>query len=224
MIYRSAITVLEAAESYDLATIEQLKCYFGIPLVTDDPNDARLHLLITMMSQVIADYCDRVFAHEKVLETIYTAETAGDMKEPIAVPLSRWPVTSIVGVVCDTSNLTVGDGYVLDSDSGVLRGELIGDNLSVVYEAGYDLPSAAPGPLSMAVIDMVRQSYFYGSRDPMIRMINDNSAGSVSFFPPPGISSGGRSGGSGGGGASTGSPLSPMATALVKPYRRPGMA
>ena len=102
-----------------------------------------------------------------------------------------------------------------------MRGALIGGSINVVYEAGYELPEDAPGALALAAIDMIRQSYFYGSRDPMIRMLSDNTAGSISFFPPPGISSGGRSGGAG---ATSGSALSPTATALVKPYRRPGMA
>jgi len=93
---------------------------------------------------------------------------------------------------------------------------LSADELTVTYTAGYELPFNAPGPLSLAVIDMVRQSFFYGSRDPMVQSMTDNSAGSIRFFPPPGISKGG--------GGSKGSPLSSTATALVAPYRRPGMA
>jgi hypothetical protein len=226
MTLRSSVTVLEAADSYDLTTLAAVKAYFAIPIVTDDPNDVRLQTLITLQSKVIADYCDRVFAHEKVSETIYTGEIAApagiSTSEVLAsVPLSRWPVTQIDSITRDTTVLVEADDYRLDADSGVLRGVLIGDALEVVYEAGYDLPEGAPGPLSLAVIDMVRQSYFYGSRDPMIQMMSDNTAGSVRFFPPPGISSG-----RGGGGAtqSKGSPLTATATALVQPYRRPGLA
>jgi hypothetical protein len=219
MIYRSLITVLEPAESYDLVTLEAIKAYYNIPLVTDDPNDARLQTLITLQSKIISDYCDRVFAKEKVSEIIYTAETQSGATT-IPVRLHRWPVTNLISVDSDGAMLVEGTGYRLDAKSGVLHGSLVADELTVTYEAGYELPMFAPGPLSMAVIDMVRQSYFYGSRDPMVQSVNDNTAGSVRFFPPPGISSGRG----GGGGASKGSPLSATATALVTPYRRPGMA
>jgi len=220
MIYRSLITVLEPAESYDLVTLEQIKAYYNIPLVTDDPNDARLQTLISLQSKIISDYCDRVFAKEKVSEIIYTAETQAGATT-IPVRLHRWPVTNLISVDSDGGLLAEGTGgYRLDAKSGVLHGRLVANELTVTYEAGYDLPMFAPGPLSMAVIDMVRQSYFYGSRDPMIQSVNDNTAGSVRFFPPPGISSGRG----GGGGQSKGSPLSATATALVAPYRRPGVA
>ena len=223
MIYRSLVTVLEPAESYDLVTLEQVKAFYNIPVVTDDPNDARLQTLITLQSKIISDYCQRVFAKEKVSETIYVNETA-PATDVVAITLDRWPVTQIFSLTRDLSSLTQDDDYRLDAKSGTLHGSLVGDEITVVYEAGYDLPMFAPGPLSMAVIDTVRQSYFYGSRDPMIRMINDNAAGSISFFPPPGISSGGRSGGGGGGGTATSSPLGATATALVRPFRRPGVA
>jgi hypothetical protein len=229
-LLRSAITVLEPAESYDLATIDQIKAYFNIPFVTDDPGDARLQTLITMQSRVIADYCDRVFAREKVSEVFYTNEfissgVTDTASVSISVPLTHWPVVNIETVTRNgATSLFEGEDFVLDADSGVLRGTLGADELEVTYEAGYVLPDFAPGPLAMAVVDMVRQSYFYGSRDPMIRMISDSSAGSISFFPPPGISSGGRGSSGGGGGASKGSALSATASALVAPYRRPGMA
>lgn len=227
MTYRSSVTVLEAADNFDLATLEFVKQYFAIPFVTDDPADARLQFLITMQSKVIADYCDRVFAYEKVSETIYTQETTtladiATNEALISVPLNRWPVAKINGLTRDGDSLVEGDDYVLDAASGVLRGKLIGDEIAVTYEAGYNLPDEAPGPLSLAVIDLVRQSYFYGSRDPMIQSMSDNAAGSIRFFPPPGISSG-RSGSSGGT-QSRGSPLSPTATALCAPYRRPGLS
>jgi len=227
MTLRSAVTVLEPAVSYDLTTLEAVKAYFAIPIVTDDPNDARLQLLITMQSKVIADYCDRVFARETVSETIYTGDTPTLSGVSISdavttVQLNRWPVVGLVNLVRDDVVMMATDDYQLDADAGILRGALIGNALTVTYEAGYNLPEDAPGPLSLAVIDMVRQSYYYGSRDPMIQSMSDNTAGSIRFFPPPGISSG-RSGGSASSG-SKGSPLSSTATALVAPYRRPGMA
>jgi hypothetical protein len=233
-LLRSATTVLEPADNYDLTTLEAVKAYFNTPIVTDDPNDARLQMLISLQSKVIADYCDRVFAIEKVSEIFYTNEFVTSVAEidanavKISVPLTRWPVLEIESVTRNgATDLFEGDDFVLDADSGVMRGKLLADELMVTYTAGYDLPNMAPGPLAMAVIDMVRQSYYYGSRDPMIRMLSDNAAGSISFFPPPGISGGGRSSGGGGGGsggASKGSPLSVTATALVAPFRRPGMA
>lgn len=219
MIYRSLVTVLEPATSYDLISIDQVKAFYNISTTVDD---VRLQTLITLQSKIISDYCQRVFAKEKVEETIYVNETA-PASDVIALPLDRWPVTKVYGITRDSASLTEGTDFRIDNKSGTLHGSLVGDEVTVTYDAGYELPVMAPGPLSMAVIVEVRQSFFYGSRDPMIRMINDNAAGSISFFPPPGISSGGRSGGGGGGGSSA-KPLSAQAAALVSPFRRPGVA
>lgn len=216
-----SVTVLEPADNYDLISLDAVKAYFNTPIVTDDPNDPRLQMLISMQSKVIADYCDRVFAHETVSEVIFnTGGLVEDGATSISIPLQRWPIIALQSMNLNGTSISSGN-YVVDPEFGVVRGALIGAELQVVYEAGYDLPEGAPGPLGLAVIDMVRQSYYYGSRDPMIQQIIDNTAGAIRFFPPPGISA--RAGG-GSSGTSTQSALSPTATALVKPYRRPGMA
>src|SRR5262245_32199460 len=126
MIYRSKVTVLEPADSYDLTTVENVKHYFGVPIMTDDPNDARLQALITLQSKVIADYCDRVFAKEKVSEKIYVTQTlsTGDATTVTNVPLHRWPVISIESATRDGTSLVEGDDFVVDNESGTLRGTI----------------------------------------------------------------------------------------------------
>ena len=188
-----SVTVLEPADNYDLISLDAVKAYFNTPIVTDNPNDPRLQMLISMQSKVIADYCDRVFAHETVSEVIFnTGGLVEDGATSISIPLQRWPVIALQSLK-PQRDLGLKRQLRGRSSSGVVRGSLIGDAAQVVYEAGYNLPEGAPGPLGLAVIDMVRQSYYYGSRDPMIQQIIDNTAGAIRFFPPPGISA--RAGG-----------------------------
>jgi hypothetical protein len=216
--------VLEPATSFDLVTLSAVKAYLNITSTTDD---ARLQALIAFSSKVIADYCDRVFALEKVVETIHTESNVLALDSTVAgisVLPNRYPVREIDSILVDG----VGTDYILDWESGVVRGALAGE-MVITYTAGYDLPEDAPGPLSMACMDFLRQSLTGAStRDPGIRAISDNATGSISFWPPPGVSISGRSSSSGGaaaGGSSRGgAPLSSQATALIQPYRRIALA
>lgn len=216
---RSTVTVLEAATNFDLLTLEDLKAYLNI---TSTAEDVRLRSLISFASRLISDYCDRVFALEKVSEVITTDEPVLDgvtLAVDVGINLDRWPVQELFSCQQDLVDVD----YLLDPVSGTLRGALTGET-TVVYRAGYSLPDQAPAPLSMAAMDWIRSSYYFGSRDPMVQSITDNASGSIRFFPPPGISTG-RSG-SGGGSSTPQSRIafSPTATALLSQYKRPGMA
>src|SRR6516164_2635304 len=61
------IDVLTEATTYDLVSLDELKTMFGI-LLTDTSQDAILSEYITQYSDVIATYCNRVFAYEEVSE------------------------------------------------------------------------------------------------------------------------------------------------------------
>jgi hypothetical protein len=202
MQHTPSIVVLEEAQNFDLVTLEQVKAFLN---VQSDTDDVRLQDLITFASKVIADICDRVFALEKVSETTVLNGSAEG-----GLVLNRYPVTEINTLENEGSFLD-DDAYVLDAGGGVLHGPLIGKNV-IVYSGGYELPEGAPGPLSMACIDLIRQTYYLGSRDPSVQSITDNATGSIRFFPPPGMSRTGA--------PTAATPLSAQATALIKPFRR----
>jgi hypothetical protein len=196
------IEVLEAADDFNLVTLEEVKSFLN---VQTDNDDARLTELIAFASRVIADICDRVFALEKVSETtvLYGSAEGGLL-------LNRYPVVEIESIT-NGDNIVTEDTYTLDAGGGVLHGPLIGKN-TIVYSGGYELPENAPGPLSMACIDLIRQTYYLGSRDPSVQSITDNATGSIRFFPPPGMSRTGA--------PTKASPLSPQASALIAPFKR----
>jgi hypothetical protein len=201
MQHTPSIEVIEEADSYDLVTLEDVKAVLNI---TTDTDDVRLASIITFSSKIIADACDRVFALETVEETTVLNGSAEG-----GLILNRYPIVELQSVENEGSPIEV---TVFDAGGGVLHGPLVGRNV-IVYKAGYDLPDNAPGPLSMACIDLIRQTYYYGSRDPTVQSITDNATGSIRFFPPAGMS---RTGGSTG----KSSPLSPQATALIQPFKR----
>jgi hypothetical protein len=199
MQHTPSIKVLEAADSYDLVNI------------ITDVDDERLKSVITFASKVIADICDRVFALEKVEETtILNGSAEGGLV------LNRYPLVEIESIYngdsdSDTTYDVTTDITVYDAGGGVLHGDLIGTNI-ITYSGGYVLPEECPGPLQLACIDVIRNTYYLGSRDPAMQSITDNATGSIRFFPPPGMSRTGA--------PTKASPLSPQASALIAPYKR----
>jgi hypothetical protein len=202
MQHTPLIRVLEPADSYDLVTVDYVKAFLNI---TTDTDDARIAALITFASKVIADICDRVFALEKVEETTVLNGSAEG-----GLVLNRYPIVDIDSIYNDDNSI-IDDITVYDAGGGVLHGDLVGTNI-ITYSGGYELPDEAPGPLQLACIDLIRSTYYLGSRDPSMQSITDNATGSIRFFPPPGMSRTGA--------PSKASPLSPQATALIQPYKR----
>lgn len=202
MQHTPSIEVLEPAENFDLVTVEAVKAFLNI---TSDTDDDRIAALITFASGVIADMCDRVFALEKVKETTVLNGSAEG-----GLVLNRYPVVEIESIANDDTDIT-DIITVIDAGGGVLHGDLIGRNV-ITYSGGYVLPEEAPGPLQMACIDLIRSTYYLGSRDPSMQSITDNATGSIRFFPPPGMSRTGA--------PTKASALSPQATALIAPYKR----
>lgn len=209
MQYVSNIEVLIEADSQDLCTLDQVKDFLNI---TTDTDDARLTDLIAFASGVISSICDRSFGAAQVEETV----TVTGPSDGGGLVLSRYPVITIDSISRDGLLLGPSDYEIMDIFGGVLHGNFIGKNV-ITYTAGYDLPEDAPEPLSLACIDLIRSTYYLGSRDPSMQSITDNATGSIRFFPPPGMSRTGASTGKAG-------PLSPTAVALITPYRRLALA
>ena len=61
------IDIITPATTYDLISLDELKTMFGI-LLTDTSQDELLTMLITNYSDIIATYCNRVFAYEELSE------------------------------------------------------------------------------------------------------------------------------------------------------------
>ncbi len=166
---RSFLTVIEATADpvFDLTTLAIAKAELGINTTgEDDLIEAR----ITRSSKMIADFCNRVFALQSVIETFHTP--FGGMRaceRPLA--LSRYPVVSLDTVEADGSEADPST-YEIDVETGLLwraNGQPWSGKIVATYSGGYDLPDDAPAGLERACIELLRDMRL--QRDSSIRSI-----------------------------------------------------
>lgn len=144
---------------YDLTTVEDANASLGLESST--ANDVAVAAQITAASRLIAEYCDRVFARQHVIETIRNIGFRGIE----ALPLNRYPVLQINSVTYCGAQLAT-DQYMVNTDAGVMfrgqpptflpwfdhwRGGIVVD-----YIGGYDLPEGADQSLASACIELMR--------------------------------------------------------------------
>jgi hypothetical protein len=153
MAARPVTTVIEAADTYDLITLDDFKVDAGI---TTDADDVYLARAISRASSAIMTYCGRVFAVETVRDD-FIESSAG------ALLLSRYPVISV------TEASGVSSGYTIDSARGMILGPGASSSASVTYTAGYE---SIPLDLQGAVGEIVKALQFNKSRDPSLRSEN----------------------------------------------------
>ena len=156
----SSLTITEAAESIDLVTLARVKLELGI---TDADSDGLLESKITETSAAIAEYCNRVFALERVTEKFRFGGEAD------VLTLRRWPVAEIHSVTVDGTVLDESE-YEIDTGDGTLT-RLWSDTLApwsacysiqVDYSAGYVLPGQAgdgpslPADITAAALQLIQ--------------------------------------------------------------------
>jgi hypothetical protein len=160
------VKVITPAESYDLATLDEIKTLLGLAL-TDTHEDAVLAMWITQYSDVIATICHRVFAKEKVIET-----WRGDTK-PFDTDNGRLFLTHYPVVDTDIESITAPDGatidptgYELENGSGKLQffNATWSEPIRITYTGGYDLPEEAPPALKQALALLVNNARIWQSR------------------------------------------------------------
>ncbi|MDE3017032.1 MAG: hypothetical protein KGI29_08975 [Pseudomonadota bacterium] len=200
MPIRIISTVLTAASSYDLTTLENIKDDLAIP-GTDTSSDATLARFITEQSALVAQYCNRVFPIETVQDVIYPDrdpypyQVTGMLSE---LQLSRWPLVSVTTVTdtvaVNTSNtLVAGTDFVIDADRGWLTktdpntGYPTGwspDQYTIQYTAGYfEAGSGSPPPdLEMAVLRLVTARFKARGRDPFLRGQGEPGVGQEQYW------------------------------------------
>lgn len=175
------LTIITAANSFDLTLLATVKAELGI---TDRSEDENLQRWIRQASDAISKYCNRVFAQETVSETFRLK-----CREE-GLLLKRFPVTQIVSVVENDTTLTASD-YELASDGGAgVLNRLRFDRewtwpigkIVVTYKAGYATVTDLPYEIESAAIALVRQYRFAAERDPQLRSEQTEGAGSSSYF------------------------------------------
>jgi hypothetical protein len=176
------LTVTEANADRNLTRLDTVKTELGI---TDGASDEKIGALIDQASDVVAKYCNRVFVLETVAETfrVHRHGTQG-------LTLSRYPVTAIVSIVEGETTLTA-DQYEVDLEAGIierLRSDCVvrwpAGKTVITYSAGFNLPDGLPEGIERATIELVKQYYASGDRDPLVRSEVVEGAGSTDYFSP----------------------------------------
>ena len=102
------VKVLEPADSYDPATLDEIKFMMLGIAPSNTAEDELLEMWITQYSDVIATRCHRVFAKEKVIET-----WRGDTK-PFDTDNGRLFLTHYPVADADIESITAPDGTTID--------------------------------------------------------------------------------------------------------------
>jgi hypothetical protein len=193
MAFNTITTVKTAATSYDLTTLANVKDELDI---TSTDDDAWLSRAITQSSKAIANFCNRVFSVETVIDTCLIEQDPYPYQVPGGVrvlQLSRLPIISVTSVVQTvsagvTNTLTEGTDFLIDG----LKGQLIrlspfsatptiwGAITTVVtYQAGY---SDIPADLELSCLRLVTQRYKEQARDPMLRRREQPGLGTEEYW------------------------------------------
>jgi hypothetical protein len=173
------IAVTEAATKFNLIDVATARSALSI---TDNNDDPALTAFVDRASDVIARHCRRTFALETVTEQFRPDQCLSELI------LARYPVIEITSITEGANTLAVSD-YEVAKDSGVVT-RLYGDRpchwsrqkITVVYSAGFDLPTSAPDALKHACVQLVKSYYMSADRDPMVRSEMSDNISSASYF------------------------------------------
>jgi len=168
------LTVVTPATSFDLTDLATVQDELGSD---GGESDERLQRYITAASKWLAGECRRVFGKERVAETFRNGEAFECLvldRRPVVVVSS---VPQIVSIVEDGETLAAAD-YEVDVEGAMLyrlrddrRARWSGAKIVVTYDAGYDLPGAAPDDLEEACIELVKGRNAARKRDPALRAV-----------------------------------------------------
>jgi hypothetical protein len=174
------IKIIQAADSFALLTLAELKTSLNIP-PTDTSQDAALQELIDRYSDVVSTLCNRVFAQETVRET--WRELQGSR-----VFLSHWPAKEEDIALVEAPSGTVLDPstYEFEERSGKLS--IFTEHpepIVVSYIGGYILPDEAPPALKQACELLIRQDRALKQQQAVagVRSISHREA-RVMYFDP----------------------------------------
>lgn len=170
----SSILVRRRAESRDLTCLDVVK---NAVSDTTTASDEILSRLVTMVSDLIEERTDRVFAREVITEKFGVREAfdIGQIgsQDPLRVMLSRHPVLIVEAVRFDGETQTLTDYVLEDPDAGFLYNpdgishteryyqylEKVKANApeplwEVDYATGYVLPSFPPAKSTFVSVDV----------------------------------------------------------------------
>src|SRR5579885_1641613 len=231
-LLETVVPVANAA-ARQLTTVANVKAMLGI---TDTSSDTLLGQLIDRVSGQIAGYCrlardvvgNRPTLGAESLRATWYAPTdfpnyvefrnVNEYRRGPALYLPwRVPITAIIGVIEDGTDLVLGTDYkFIGGFSGRLerldaqgRPAFWSPNAIVVeFDCGWSLPTDVPPEIEAACIDQIRYVFLGRKRDPAIRSEAVQEVATVSYSVP-------------GGDAIGDSGLLPNVEAALQDYRNP---
>jgi hypothetical protein len=168
-------TVIQAADSYDLVSLSDVK---GDLSITTTVDDAYLQRRITEMSQVARQYMNRTLQVETVRDQFWLQRDPYPWQLPggvMPLQLSRWPVIAVTLLSENDIELVEGTDFVVDAEVGQLTRTFAVNPyptrwrtlpITVEYSAGFE---PIPPDVSGAVSRAVKGQYMARSRDPAIK-------------------------------------------------------
>ena len=196
---RLITTIASPVTAGDLLLLADFKVDYNISGSTDD---AFLSRAITSCSAAVAQYCNRVFAIENVVDTFlfgkrYNGATPALEIGPIQ--LFKRPIVSITSITENGVALTANTDYVVDKDpSQIYRLDGSGNEkvwgiypIVVTYSAGYVLPSTnntppktLPTDITDAAGRVVFSRYAERGRDPFVKIVTAFGIGQTEYIVP----------------------------------------
>lgn len=166
-------TISVPATSQDLTTLAVIKDELELK---DIKSDDFLKRQISWASAAAANYCNRVFVVETIIDQFWPARddfpTLIEGVEPLQ--LSRFPLGTVSAVVENSVTLTAGTDFLTIAANGTLQ-RLDGNSYptiwpalytTVTFQAGY---AVIPADIADAVIRLIKMRWFARKRDPMLR-------------------------------------------------------
>lgn len=181
----------DPAASVAMVTVSDVKTFLKInPL--DVSEDAYIELAISVCTDAIERYCDRIFIQRIVTEIIFDHPSG-------SLVLVHSPVLSVTSIATEAATISPAS-YVLDRQAAMLRpmpNQLVAQSVSTslseyalgtfesaiitaVYVAGYPL-AAIPAAIRMACLEYVKTMRSQRSRDPNIAIESVPDVGSRTF-------------------------------------------
>lgn len=181
---RSTVTVITAARSHDLTTLDRAKRELGLDR-SDKSRDQDVRDDVTMASRMCAEHCGRPFGKETVREII----DVGAHERGRWIVLARKPIVTMDSLAEGTADpLVLDTDFILDLENGMMRRGTIGSvvgwtvgMLTAEYTAGYELLDGVPWSYERACLIVLRSIWFSRGRDPAIRSVDLPDVGSRTY-------------------------------------------
>jgi len=159
------ISILTAATDFDLISLDELKIMLGI-LPTDTSQDEILNLYIDNYSDIVATFCNRVFAYEEVQE-VWRCVDYDQTNVMKRIFVSHYPIdeSQTISVESPVGSVLDPTDYVIEQKSGKIELLQTSDEpIMVTYSGGYKLPTDTPPALKQAIVFMIREAQAHMQR------------------------------------------------------------